>query len=79
MSEGIVSANLIQNPRKERVCNSFSCGKPILPGEPTVRLYGCAWEGDPLYNLYLHLECARKSVDPELLNPKIQAVIQPKG
>lgn len=41
--------------RAERFCDE--CRKPIRRGETYWRLYGFAMEGDPKYNISLHVGC----------------------
>jgi hypothetical protein len=49
----IISANIIRKPRKKRRCEF--CHKEIIG--TTLRLYGCACQGDPKYVVYLHPDC----------------------
>jgi hypothetical protein len=49
----IISAKIIYKPRKHRQCPQ--CFRAIEG--PTLRLYGCAHEGDPKYCIYLHPAC----------------------
>lgn len=53
-----ISAKLIKNPRKSRYCDDCEEDNGLLP---IVRLYGYACNGDPKYNLYICVECAKKS------------------
>jgi hypothetical protein len=53
----LISAKIIRKPRaRRRVCEE--CGRGILPGEQTLRLYGAASSCDPPYVLYCHIACA---------------------
>lgn len=57
----IISAIGIRKPRVERYCER--CGKLIVG--TTIRLYGCAMEGDPKYTVYLHSGCAVSQISNE--------------
>jgi hypothetical protein len=58
----IISAKIVYAPRKPRQCPE--CFKAIEG--PTLRLYGCAYRGDPKYCIYLHPTCD-KSHDPKIV------------
>jgi hypothetical protein len=63
MSEGVISARMIRYPRKRRNCDQCGADMRMLP---CVRLYGCAFEGDPLYTLYICRRCAGESGDAKV-------------
>lgn len=52
----VISAKVQKRPRIIKYCSC--CDKPLEPGNPRVRLYGYACEGDPAYVIYEHIECA---------------------
>jgi hypothetical protein len=64
----LISAKLIQKPRKLRFCET--CKEHIIG--PQLRLYGSGCHTDPKYTIYIHPNCAT-----ELDNPKIQRALIP--
>lgn len=69
----IISAKMIQKPRKHRQCDD--CGFGLFPGQPALRLYGAAFSTDPPRELYFHPSCARHSLE-KTSEPKIEAALR---
>ena len=68
----IISAITVKRPRRLRFCEN--CNGRVSPGNPVVRLYGYANEGDKPYRVFLCPECAEGSLDiSEALNRKPRA------
>lgn len=65
----VISAKVIK-PRKQRRCDN--CSKVIMPGQPTLRLYGMAMEGDRPWAVYLHPGC-ELSKDQKVVEAKKKA------
>lgn len=66
----IYGVKLIKKPRDWRDC--CECGHLIAPGEATIRLYGCADEGDKPGHLFIHLKCGYRVRDP-----RVEALLPP--
>lgn len=66
----IYSATLVKKPRIWRWC--ATCDGSIMPGEETVKMFGCAEQGDPPYLLYIHRDCAYRSSED-----KVRALCRP--
>ena len=56
-----IAASIVKKPRRMRYCEN--CSREMAPGNPTVKLYGCAYQGDPPYRVFICPECAEKSPD----------------
>ncbi len=66
----ILSAKIVKNP--EAIKNCDECGWPIF--KHMLKLYGMAHQEDKPFNIYLHPDCAEKSIDMSQ-EPKIEATL----
>lgn len=62
----VLSVNVVKRPQKERVCNS--CGYKLTLDDLQVKMYGMADSSEKPYNIYMHLRCAERSEDTQVLD-----------